>query len=153
MPIKPNHVRIYLGDFPEENRLLCEAENSDERIELAMMLAVDEFNSAPPFSSYEVRDFPFESLHMIGTVGHLLKGLGLQKTRNRLAYTTGGTTVDLENAATTYLQMAQDFMTRFKQETAKIKAHLNLESGYGIVNSEYRFVDFYYNRTQRTWIK
>lgn len=151
MALRPNDVRVYIEDFPEVNELLGTEENSDERICLAMRMAVNEFNTMTPFTSFEDDKFPYFVIHMYGTIKHLLLGLGVRKTRNRLAFTTGGTSVDEESAAPQYLAIAQQFDALFREEASNVKKHLNVESGYGSVPSEYSYIGFYYNRTNRNF--
>ena len=136
-------VRTYIGDRPELNRLLDREEFSQKQIDLAMKLAVAEFNEVPPLSQFEVEGFPYIHVLLVGTVYHLFFGGGILRSRNRLAYQTNGVNIDDEAHADIELQMANALKGEFHSMTNDIKIQLNVAQGWSNIPSEYMRPSYY----------
>ena len=57
-PLLPSEVRTYIHDFADQNHLIDGEEFSDEAIELAMRMAVGDYNLMPPLERLEPKQFP-----------------------------------------------------------------------------------------------
>ena len=42
------YLRLFLNDTPELNRLIRRQESTDEKLDLAIMLAINDYNITPP---------------------------------------------------------------------------------------------------------
>jgi hypothetical protein len=140
-----NMVRMFMRDHAELNRLVAGEESSNRQILWAVMDALDDFNSDPPFTSYGIYSFPSRSLLVRMTAISLLTSIGLLQTRNHLQFSDGGITVGI-NDKTPFLQAWINLLTGMvKEKKDRIKVAQNIERAWdGGVNSEYRFVNNFY---------
>ena len=141
-------VRLFIRDRPEYNRLLDKEEFSQEQIDQAMKLTVMAFNEISPFTQYQVENFPFQYLLLIGTVYHLFFGGGILRSRNRLPYQTNGVSIDDEAHGDVELNLAQNKLAQeFTSGATQRKIEMNVSRGWGHVPSEYTFP------FRHTWLK
>ena len=56
--------------------------------------------------------------------------------RNQLSYSDGGLQIPIEEKYELYLSLANSFGTQFSTTAARLKASLNMESGWGEVRSD-----------------
>lgn len=140
-----NMVRMFMRDHAELNRLIAGEESSNRQILWAVMDALDEFNTEPPFTRFGVGNFPSRSLLIRATTISLLTSVGLLQTRNHLQFSDGGITVGI-NDKTQFLQAwIQLLKGEYEEKKKKLKVAYNIESAWdGGVNSEYRFVNNFY---------
>lgn len=140
-------IRLYLRDFPELNRLISGEETSDRMIAWAVVDALDDFNSSPPFiGNYGLSNFPSLSLLREGAVIRILESVGLLQTRNQLSYSDGGIQVSVSDKGSMLMGWIQMFRNSYEQKKTRIKASLNVEqamAGAG-VSSEYFVVNSLY---------
>jgi hypothetical protein len=138
-------VRAYMRDYPELNRLIAGEESSNRQIAWAIIDAVDDFNTTPPFTRFGLNDYPSRSLLLRATVITLLESVGLLQTRNHLQFSDGGITVGV-NDKTPFLQAwIQLFRNSYEDKKMKIKVAYNIESAWGGgIHSEYRFINNFY---------
>lgn len=140
-----NQVRLFIRDVPELNRLVKGVENSNRQIVWAISDTLDDFNTTPPFTRYGIIDFPSKSLLMRGTVSTLLESVGLLQTRNHLSFSDGGLTVGISDKTPFLQSWIQMFRGRYEDQKNRMKAHINIEQGWGGgVNSEYLFANNFY---------
>jgi hypothetical protein len=140
-----NQVRLYLRDYPELNRLIAGVENSNRQIVWAVMDAMDEFNTTPPFTHFSVGNFPSRHLLLRGTVISLLESVGLLQTRNHLAFNDGGIQVGINDKTPFIQSWLQLFRQSYEDKKIKLKVAYNIESGWGGgIFSEYRFTNNFY---------
>jgi hypothetical protein len=140
-----NMVRIFMRDHSELNRLIAGEESSNRQIMWAIMDALDDYNTEPPFTRFGILSFPSRSLLIRATVISLLTSVGLLQTRNHLQFSDGGITVGI-NDKTQFLQAwIQLLKGEYEEKKKKLKVAYNIESAWdGGVNSEYRFVNNFY---------
>jgi len=139
--LTPAQIRLFLLDRTAgDNFLLDDVDFTDEMIDLALTLTVDTYNTTDPFIDvvYDVRTFPFRVELLLGVTAYLLRSKGLNMKRNQLNYTSAaGTAVDDKRTSDDYLLLAEKYNAEFMQRIRKIKMHINVESGYGSLESEY----------------
>lgn len=130
-------VREYVSDRAPNNLLLDKEEFSSSLISLSMDLAISDYNMIPPFSSVSLGTFPSKGLLMHGTLYYLFTGQSALLARNQMSYTDGGLQIPIEERYGLYQQMGAMHQAAFQDGAAKLKAHLNLEEGWGGVVSDF----------------
>ncbi len=140
-----NQVRVFMRDYPELNRLVAGVESSNRQIVWAIMDALDDFNTEPPFTRFGVYDFPSRSLLMRLTVISLLESIGLLQTRNHLAFSDGGIQVGINDKTPFIQSWIQLLRNRTDEKAKRLKISYNIESAWGGgIHSEFRFVNNFY---------
>lgn len=137
--ITPDFVRTFIRDSIEYNKLLDDIQFTDERIVQSRQLAISMFNVITPISSYDVSNFPNQHLLLMGTLYHLFIGEAAAAARNELTYQDGGLTVTLEERYQYYMQLAGTYKDSFQSMSQQVKVQMNLEDGYGQVQSDYAY--------------
>src|SRR3954468_4840113 len=90
-------VRSFLRDYKELNRLIAGEESSNRQIVWAICDALDDYNTTPPFTQFDLNTFPSRSLLVRATTISLLESIGLLQTRNHLSWSDGGLTVGVSD--------------------------------------------------------
>jgi hypothetical protein len=140
-----NQVRLFTRDYAELNRLIAGVESSNRQIVWAVMDALDDFNTTPPFTSFTIGTFPSRSLLIRATVIALLESVGLLQTRNHLSFSDGGIQVGINDKTPFIQSWLQLFRNGYEQKKEKLKVAYNIESAWGGgIHSEYRFVNNFY---------
>ena len=137
LTLEVEEVQTYIQDLAEKNHLLDTTEFPEVQVELAISLAVSEFNLIPPISSYSERDFPSKALLMSGTLYKLFAGQAALLYRNHMSYTDGGLVIPVEERGQFYQSLASMFQADFVNSAKSFKVFLNMESGWGYVGSDY----------------
>jgi hypothetical protein len=149
-----SHLRQYLRDFPELNRLIDGHETSDRMLAWSVIDALDDFNNTPPFiGTFSVGSFPYKSLLLRGAVITVLESVGLLQMRNQLQYSDGGITVSASDKAPMIMQWLQMLKSSYEQKKAQYKMSQNIESAFrgdGIM-SDYYFLGGYYDVFDRMY--
>lgn len=140
------YIRLFLRDFPELNRLTAGYENSPRMIAWAIVDALDDWNSTPPFlGNISIEAFPSRSLLARGAVISLLESVGMLQTRNYLTFSDGGITVTVAKPQL-ILQWLSMFKASYEDKKRRFKASQNIElamdgagtfSEYFIINGIY----------------
>ena len=148
------HLRRYLRDFPELNRLIDGQETSDRMLAWSVIDALDDFNNTPPFiGNFTVGNFPYRSLLLRGSVITVLESVGLLQTRNQLQYSDGGITVSSSDKAPLIMQWINMLKSSYEQKKVQFKMSKNIEyalTGEGIM-SDYYFLGGYYDVFDRMY--
>lgn len=131
--LSPLEVQEYIRDKIENNHLLDGQEFTPTLINLAMELAIDEWNMMTPPSSNNATNFPFKSLLMSGTLWKLFQGQAALLARNTMSYSDGGIQIPIEERSQLYLALAEMFGTSFRESSQRLKININIESGWGEV--------------------
>ena len=139
-------VRAFMRDYPELNRLIKGEEHSDRLIAWAVIDALDDFNTTPPMTAYQLHNFPSKHLLLRGTVISLLESVGLLMTRNHLTFSDGGIqTGGLSDKTPLIQSWIQLFTNKYEQKKDRLKVALNIEGGWGGgIHSEYLWTGGYY---------
>lgn len=136
-------VQEFIRDRAENNHLIDGTEFSPTVISLAMELAISTYNIIPPLSVATIETFPSKSLLMLGTLSKMFKGQAALKARNTMNYSDGGLQIPVEEQYQLYIQLASMYEEEFMSLSRALKTHLNIESGWGGVESDYsRFPDW-----------
>lgn len=135
-------VRAKMRDYPELNRLVAGQETSDRQIALALLAALDDYNSTPPLlPDVSLTAFPSKELLVTGAIIEVLESVGLLQTRNHMNYSDGqGIQVGVNDKAPQLLQWANNFRSRYEQKKGRLKVAINLKEALGAptgVSSEY----------------
>lgn len=131
-------VRQFLLDKAANNRLIRDIESDDDTINLAIDLAIDDWNVTPPLiGNTAFATFPSEGLLMQGTVIIILTSQGILQTRNRLPYNSGGITVDTFSKGPDYQNWMGMFLQAYSTQKKNYKISQNLERGWGGYRSNF----------------
>lgn len=140
------YVRTYLRDFPGLNRLTKGYESSPRMIAWAIIDALDDWNSTPPFIDLvSITNMPSRHLICRGATISLLESVGLLQTRNHLTFSDGGITVTAGNPQL-IMQWLAMFKANYEQKKQAFKASMNIEramdgagtySEYFVINGIY----------------
>jgi len=137
-------IRLHLRDTcPESNFLLDETEFSDSEIASALRLPIDMFNEIPPplGTMFNVDSFPYRYHWMVATIGLLHRIAASHYRRNKLAYSTGGTSIDPQaDKAQEYEAIAERRMAEYREWMQIKKIELNVDAGFGTTQSPYAFI-------------
>lgn len=149
-----SHLRQYLRDFPELNRLIDGQETSDRMLAWAVIDALDDFNNSPPhIGIFTVSNFPYKSLLLRGSVIAVLESVGLLQMRNQMQYTDGGITVSVSDKSPLIMQWISMLQSTYETKKLNYKMSRNIEDalqGDGIM-SDYYFLGGYYDVFDRMY--
>ena len=139
------YLRMFLMDNEEMNRLLGRKEIDDDRLELAILMTLSDWNTtAPVIGREDIVSFPSLYLLLIGSACQTLKMAGLYQSRNELTYNSGGSSVVRANKTPYYQSWLQNFSAEFEAKKMQFKIQKNIENMYegdGFA-SEYMLVGF-----------
>lgn len=125
-------VRLYAKDDPLMNVLLQgKYQSSDELVELAMRLAVNDFNVVPPISQYSVNTFPSDTVLMYGVLHHLANAEAERQLRNNVTYNAQGLNAGIDDKFPQYNQLAQYYKQLFEAKIKELKVQQNVEEAWG----------------------
>lgn len=140
------YVRLYFRDFPELNRLTLGYEHSPRQIAWAIIDALDDWNSTPPFiDNVSIGNFPSRSMLCRAAAISLLESVCLLQMRNHLTFSDGGLTVTVGKPQL-IMQFLQMLKAGYEQKKARYKASANIElamdgagtfSEYYVINGLY----------------
>src|SRR6185436_9244583 len=122
-------VRAYMRDYPELNRLFVGEEHSDRLIAFAVIDTLEDFNTTPPMTNYQINNFPSKSLLRIGTIANLLMSVGLLMTRNHITFSDGGVQVGVNDKTPLIQSWIQLFTNMYETKKDRLKVALNIENG------------------------
>lgn len=141
-------VRLYAKDDALLNKLLKgEYQSSDELVELAMKLAVNDFNVVPPLSCYSREDFPSDTVLMYGILHHLCNAEAERQLRNNVNYNAQGLNAGIDDKFEQYNRLALYYKQLFDAGISAMKTQQNMEKAWGgswspyAALNEYRFRD------------
>lgn len=138
-------VRTFMRDYAELNRLCQGEEHSDRLIAFAILDALEDFNSTPPMTSYQLCNFPSKQLLRMGAVITLLESIGLLMTRNHITVSDGGVQTGINDKTPLIQSWIQLFTNKYETKKDRLKIALNIEGGWGGgVHSEYLFTTGFY---------
>lgn len=139
-------LRLFLNDTPELNRLIRRQESTDEKLDLAIDLTVDDFNiTAPLLADYNVSNFPSFALLIYGATIQVLRSAGLLQSRNELAYSSGGVSVRIFDKTQLYQSWIAQFVAEYERKKQNYKISLNINSSLARgVASEYSILNYFW---------
>jgi hypothetical protein len=125
-------VRLYAKDDAAMNVLLeGNYQSSDELIQLAMKLAVNDFNVVPPISQYAVDNFPSDTVLLYGVMHHLANSEAERQLRNNVTYNAQGLNAGIDDKFPQYNQLSQYYKGLFEAKIRELKTQQNLEQAWG----------------------
>lgn len=129
-----NHIRVYIGDSREFNRILEGIETSDEKLKMAVQLWIQHFNAHPPVlcRKYIATDFPNYLLMFQGVMIQVLIMAGIIQTRNFLNFNDGGVSFVVSDKGQEYSAWINNLMMTHREDFMNTKMALNAEAAYGI---------------------
>ena len=130
-------LRTFLGDTEHENRLIPGEELSDDKLRLALDLAIDEYNNTPPFENRDYITFPSLKLLIHGGAIQALIMAGLVQTRNYLNFSDGGIQEVISDKSAGYQAWIGNIVGRYYEEGQALKTSLNMERNFGVIPSPY----------------
>ena len=130
-------LRTFLGDTPEDNKLIPDKEMSDDKLKLALNLALDEYNNTPPFEQRSFLTFPSLSIIIHGGAIQALTMAGIIQTRNYLNFSDGGIQEVISDKASGYQSWIGNLVGKYQSEALNLKTALNMEENFGIISSPY----------------
>lgn len=130
-------VSEYIRDESSNNHLLDGKEFTDTVINLAIKLAISEFNSMPPVGSVDIYNFPSKAILMSGTLYKMFAGQAALLARNTMSYSDGGLQIPVEERFQLYTTLSEMYRQDFMNSARALKTQANLESGWGGVSSDY----------------
>jgi hypothetical protein len=139
-------LRLFLNDTPELNRLIRREESDDTKLDLAIDLALDDYNiTAPLLQSHILSNFPSLYLLIYGATIQVLRSAGILQSRNELAYSSGGVSVRIFDKTQLYQSWIAQFVAEYerKKQNFKISANIN-NSLAGGVASEYSILNYFW---------
>lgn len=138
-------IRLHLRDSsPQESFLLDNLMFDDAEIALAIARPVMYWNETPPFldDKYNTQNFPWRYHWLEGICANLFFMVAEQFRRNQLSYSAAGVTLDDQNKEPNYERAGQMRWQAYQQWVRATKAAINLEGGYGVVGSNYKYAAY-----------
>lgn len=130
-------MRTFLGDTPESNRLIPDQELSDDKLGLALDLALDEYNHTPPFENQAFENFPSLAVILHGGAIQALIMAGIVMSRNYLNFSDGGIQEVISDKAQAYQSWIANLISSYREGALNIKTALNMERNFGVIPSPY----------------
>lgn len=139
-------LRLFLNDTPELNRLIRKEESDDTKLDLSLLLAVDDFNiTTPLLQSYTVANFPSLYMLIYGATIQVLRSAGILQSRNELAYSSGGVSVRIFDKTQNYQSWIAQFVADYERKKQNYKIALNIGAAMGGgVASEYSILTYFW---------
>lgn len=128
-----DEVRLQIRDSaPEDNHMLRGMEYDLAEICYSLVDALHSFNTAPPpINSYLYTDtFTMSGDVMNGILANLYQMSWEHRARNRLAYASGGVTVDDHWNYELYLKMAEEYQAKYNAWIKKTRKAANALLGW-----------------------
>jgi hypothetical protein len=130
-------LRTFLGDTPEKNHLIPDQELTDDELNLAMDLCLDEYNHLPPFENHTFETFPSLILIIHGSAIQCLIMAGIVQQRNYLNFSDGGVNEVISDKGPAYQSWVQSLIAGYQQGAMNLKTSLNMERNFGVIPSPY----------------
>lgn len=139
-------LRLFLNDTPELNRLIRQEESDDPKLDLAISMAIDDFNITPPLlQNHTVSNFPSLYLLIYGASIQTLRSAGILQSRNELVYSSGGVSVRIFDKTQHYQSWIAMFVAEYERKKANYKLSLNINNALaGGVQSEYGILNYFW---------
>ena len=130
---------VYMQDNEATNRLIRKREINPKAYELAVIMAIDDWNATAPITNTTLATWPSLKLLIEGAAIQFLIMAGFIQSRNRLNYNAGGVSVQVSDKAQEYQSWIQWLVNDYETKKLNMKKFNNIESGMDGdgVNSEY----------------
>jgi hypothetical protein len=142
MAVSIDDIRVYTKDIPELNILLeGEEQSSEDLILLAERLTVSDFNSLPPMTVFQVKNFPSDVVLLYGILYHLAVSESEKQLRNQVTFQTQGMHASIDDKHSVYLQLAQTYKAMFTAQAKEMKQQMNMSAAWGGSFSPYIYIN------------
>ena len=131
-------VRAFMRDIPELNRIVAGEESSDRQIAWAVLDALADFNGTPHLTNYSLEELlQINQHHLLLRMAaiSLIESVGLLQTRNHINYSTGGTSVGVNDKTPMLMNWLGYFKSSTEQKKQRVKVALNIGGILGPSNS------------------
>lgn len=141
-----NLLRLFLNDTAELNRLIRVEESPDPKLDLAIALAISDFNSTPPLlGDVTITNYPSLFMMIYGATIQVLRSAGLLQSRNELVYSSGGVSVRIFDKTQLYQSWIAQFSAEYERKKQNYKIALNINGAMaGGVGSEYGILHYFW---------
>jgi hypothetical protein len=140
-------LRDYLKDYEELNRILkFEEENSNDKLDLYLYMAIGFLNSVPPpVAVYTIESFPMPGMLIHRAIIECLISNSILQARNELSYNNGGISVKVPdgNRYANQIQMLLNIFNQDMEMLRQMKISMNIDAGWGGLNSPYHYIAGY----------
>ncbi|HSW49525.1 MAG TPA: hypothetical protein VLH09_05085 [Bryobacteraceae bacterium] len=140
-------VRKYIRDHRQLNRLLRgQEETTDPEIQLAISMAIEDWNSAPPpIGRVTIVNHPAKQLLIIKAAVEVLRTAGIWHSREHMPSTDGGTSADDHAKAGEYSGWLAGLDQEYERKRDNFKVAQNINAALGGMGapSEYSFFYMY----------
>lgn len=117
----------FLRDAKEKNRILDDIETKTEQIVILLDDVLESFNKTPPTTNFKFEELPKEMLRDLVVI-EVLKSAGIWYTRNSIAYSSGGVTIqDYEGKGPAYASWCSSLMAKAESTKRSFKIKANVE--------------------------
>lgn len=132
-------IYTYTKDDTDLNVLLeGNLESSNELIELAMKLTVNDFNAVIPVTQYTVDAFPNDTILLFGTLHHLANSEAARQLRNQVNFNAQGmVNTGIDDKHQQYNALALYYRQLYDTRVKEYKAFINTELAWGESFSPY----------------
>jgi len=141
------YVRQYMRDYPELNRLTQGYESSPRMIAWAIVDALDDWNTTPPFlGTTTIDNFPSKHLLCRAAAISLLESIAMLQMRNHISFSDGGISVSVNDKAPMIMQWVSMLKSGYEDKKVRMKSSMNVEAamdGIG-ATSEYFVINGVY---------
>lgn len=142
-------IRMYLRDFPHLNRLIDGEETSDRMIAWAILDAIEDFNTTPPFiGNISLKNMVSINLIRDKAICTILESLYILQTRNQVNYSDGGISFSISDKGQALYSFVQLLQQRYEDKKVKVKSSLNVEmamAGEGVLSEYFVINGLYFN--------
>jgi hypothetical protein len=140
-------VRKYIRDKRELNRLLRGVEETaDGEIQLALSMAIEDWNATPPIlGRVTIVNHPAKNLMLMKAAVEVIRGAGLWHSREHMPSSDGGTSADDHAKANEYSGWLASIDQEYERKKGDFKVAQNINAaltGMG-APSEYSFFYMY----------
>ncbi len=137
---------MFLNDTAELNRLIRQEESDTDKLDLAILMAIDDWNITPPMLDVvDITTYPSLYLLLYGSAIQTLRSAGILQSRNQLEYSSGGITVRTFDKTQLYQSWIMQFVQEYEIKKNAMKKFLNIEGSWpGGVSSEYSTLYWYW---------
>lgn len=126
------YLRLFTMDNEDMNRLLRKKEIDDERLELAIILTLSDWNTTTPvLGTTTIGNFPSLYLLLHGGAIQCLKMAGFYQSRNELTYSSGGSSFVRANKTAYYQSWLQNLSSDYEAKKLNYKIQKNISGAYG----------------------
>jgi len=104
-------LRYHLWDITTANNLINDQEYSNDMLIIARQNVIDKYNATPPYyRSYTAETFPAKFVYpwKCGAAAEALRMAARRYARNELPYSAGGVSINDQNKAAVYMQLAAE---------------------------------------------